>query len=1162
MKKNNSNKKKFLALCLSALMLTSAAAFTGCKDGSSSESSSSSSESQPKDTYVITNAGFETFDDNDGFNPINSVTGWTRSTDSGVSASKSDSGVISTADSSWDALTKGTLTEEEIDALVDNKAQAEKKWNSLSTRDKLLYYQAWKDESSNKDLKIAEELSSFYEAFKIDAVDLPDEDLANPRTHDYTEANGSEKENVLMIHNNYYTSKRDTLGTAQKFTSNSSVSVAAGTSAKFSVWVKTSNLQSTSTQGESNNAIGRGAYIRISHTVGGKAMDALEVANINTEEINPTGENNGWVQYTFYLKGSSYATTTFNFVLGLGSTANNQMDLVQGYAFFDDIQCDRISNAAYDTAVGADSDVVFATTAENKIFNTSTNYGDKFSYSMDFYGDFVSADVLNDGSADRVSVNVTTQKDKHQVSYPEVNGNSVIFENATLDTSNDVPVNKVYENVAAMKTAAASDAWLKKITDGYFAKDDFLFASEIENDDVLMLMSTQGVPYTTSRSSKVFTVPADSYAAVSFYVKTSDMAKYTGAGITLHDLFNPNEIDGSSNDTSFTAISTAAIEPVDILDYEDIYGGWQQCFFYVENDTDSDKYFTLSFSFGPTETLTVAQNAYKAGFAAFAGFKVRDIESQKEFDCVTTGTYSKKVSLVGNKKASGGDAGFDSAAAIPSNAIETGLAAPANYRGVYNDSILVGGNDQSVNKNDYAGLLNKEYYEAYQTNLPWLNNLGSSWSDIFGNATQPLVIYNNEAQTKSFGYIGSSVAITGAKTVSLRIKTNATATVSLINMDDDSFDTSLKISRNRTYWYDNEGNVCSSDPADENFLSNRDVAFYLQANGLYQINPVWKAANNLTIDENAYFANLSAYEVKDGNDDGEVDLLVKEGGASYNYTDSVSKHDGNDGIAFYSYNATNKTAYSTSDKQTVVTCLSTVDALAPRFQATESGEFSFTVTDTQGEWATVCFYIIASSETKNYRLEVWSGSRETANANAGDYVFIDSYTPTALTDVIFDDMVAEKKDFVSADGLENENFFKGVYSFYDDAKYLRYNEELDENEVRNQYETYMKTTHATMAEDVAYMRYVNGNTYELFADYTLSEYPVEKDEETDDSTTSEEEDDADSGINVWMLISSIAVAVVLLIAIASIIIRKVIKNARKKRTMQASLKDPKFKSKK
>ena len=73
-------KKKLLALCLSALMLSSVTAFAACKDGnaadsSSTTSSSSASTSEEKDTGLIKNAGFETFNEKNAINTSATGTG-------------------------------------------------------------------------------------------------------------------------------------------------------------------------------------------------------------------------------------------------------------------------------------------------------------------------------------------------------------------------------------------------------------------------------------------------------------------------------------------------------------------------------------------------------------------------------------------------------------------------------------------------------------------------------------------------------------------------------------------------------------------------------------------------------------------------------------------------------------------------------------------------------------------------------------------------------------------------------------------------------------------------------------------------------------------------------------------------------------------------------
>ena len=100
---------------------------------------------------------------------------------------------------------------------------------------------------------------------------------------------------------------------------------------------------------------------------------------------------------------------------------------------------------------------------------------------------------------------------------------------------------------------------------------------------------------------------------------------------------------------------------------------------------------------------------------------------------------------------------------------------------------------------------------------------------------------------------------------------------------------------------------------------------------------------------------------------------------------------------------------------------------------------------------------------------------------------------------------------------------------------------LDELKVGNAYTSYDATTYT---EAVVYLE--SADKYTLFADYSPLETAVNKDavdEETEEETEEEEENDT----NVWLLGSSISIAVVLVVAIVSLIVRKAVSNNRKKR---------------
>ncbi len=1101
-------KKKLLALLLSALMASSFGALAACnnEDSSSSSSSSSASSEEEIDNALIKNGNFKTFDKNNGLNLIGtSATGWTRSVNSATSgsalSSKAASGIIDVSDDAWKNLTTSNVA----NAAELSDEEAEKQWSNMTAKDKLAFIEAWKARSENKDKTISKELD-FYQSFNVDSEDLPS--CENPGTHD-----GAEDTNILMIHNQYpetdSTSTYKNVGTAQKYTSSSTVTVAPGTAVTFSVWVKTSELQCASSNGEIQDAVGKGAYISITHSVGGKTMDAYEVKNINTDNVT---ENNGWKQYTFYLRGSSFVDTTFNVVLGLGQGGGtDRLDYVNGYAFFDDIECETISASEFEKNTNTLECAGFESSKEDKTVDAYLS--DETVFALDFYGELKDFSFLNSIN----NVAPTTEKVGTTL-YTAANGTTAtVYPGLGLNTSNDKT--QVYKNTAALD--GSGNPYLQNVYDNYFKGNDFL-----DNEALLLLLSADGAAY-TAESDYTFEVAADKYLAVSFFVKTSEMDGYTGAGVTLKD---------ANNKTSFSSIDTTTLSSTDVGEEEDIYDGWKQYFFFVYNETDSAKTFTLDFTYGSTTVVGTTKTSYYAGFAAFSGFQSYEL-SDSEFECATAGDFAKVVSLTGDVTEASGDSGFDSVAGVPTNAIENGYANAKNYKGVYSDSLYVSnGTNTDINTKKTAGLLNKEYANNYSEIFEQLG--ASDWNGIFGDATQPLVIYNEKADEKAYGFLGKSTTIAAStyKTVSFRVKVSdgTKAYVYLTDMNDDSFQNTLSVNRQVTYWYDDDGNICAKDPSDEHF-QKKDVAFKLQANGLYKVNPSWEGASG--VDANTYFANLANYEK-----DSAGNLIVADGGASYNYNDKWD-NEGQDGIAYY-YKDGNY--YADRAMTILVSDLSSVSSLAPRYTATQSSGMSFEIGSTHGKWATISFNIHTGDTAKNYRLEVWSGARNGAGNPAGSYVIFDSYTVDDVTSDTFTELAEERKDSVSED-----NYFESVFSFFDSAKYLRYNETIDENEIGYSYESYLPSE---QTEGIAFLKYEGENVYEVYADYALSEKTVTPDEKDDDTTTDDDDDqDNDSETNVWLLASSISVAIVLLIAVASIIIQKVAKNVRKKKNAQALL---------
>ena len=1193
MKKQN----KLLAFLLSMMMLSSGALFACSDDTTSSNSNNGNSNPETEETVednkLITNSDFETFNTKDGLNLIGtSINGWSTvslnsaPTGQAISAD-SASGIIDTKTDAWENLTKSKYTGKEISKLTE--AEAEEAWGSMSAKDKLDYYKAWKDNTDNKDKSISD--LSFYEAFNIESDDIPA--TANPGTHyASTDTDNADKTKILMLRNEHKDKNSEIWGTAQKISSSSTVTVNAGTSAKFSFWVKTQDLTSWNefTQ-NSQPAIDKGAYVRVSNTLGGKALDALEIKNINTTGVE---ENNGWVQYSFVLHGSAFADSTFSITFGLGQGGGtDRYEYVNGYAFFDDIQVEIISNAQYQEIVDTngddlkDANVRTFTVAEKNKQRIVT--ADELSYTdnsvkknkivdLDYSqgANLLSGSLLNGGwVAQDTREEKGVDKDGNPIYYTSLKNptdtNVKTWQGLSFDGTNDFAgVISSYENLNN-----SGNAFKQRIYDDFFkdTADDNDFLKNLTDKKTLMLISASGASYTASLTD--LELAPNSYQMLTFFVKTSNMDGFTGAGVRVE---NTNL---KSNAVVLSSISTPQIDGVKVGETEDYYDGWQKVSVFISNETEDPQKVKLSLSFGPTGIVDSSADSYKTGFAAFTNFQAYSID-EKMFEYASAGDYSKILTLKNAEEVESDDS-FDSAVSVSQRPIKDGYANLKNYKGVTPDSDYVKANATGenllINTNETAGLLSKaelqdedEVENAKYTAI--LNALGATgsnnaekWESIFGGtkgeatANQPLVIYNEE--TSAYGFIGTSNAINAYTAVSVRVKVSAGAKayIYLVDMDDISKQQTLSIARNQTFWYTDDGHIALSDPTDSDFNARKDIAFKVQDNGLYKVNPNW--SGSASIDKDAYYANLSAYEK-----DAYGNLLVAENGVSYNYTDNW-KNDGNDGIAFYydggKYYADSKKTIEVNDLAGVK-YRNDKDELVSlaRYEKLDGKQTVITIDPTYANgvdakdgyaWKTVTFYMHAKDVTKNYRLEVWSGARDGSfESNAGSYVIFDDSGISTVEESTYQDKLKERKEVVS----END-YFESVFSFYDTAKFLRYDSTADEKEVGNSYDEYKSSAYTS---GIAYLYFEDDKHAEMYVDYQFQDVTVEVDPEiVEDDTPGDTTEETGNESNPWMLASSIALVAVLLLAIVSVLFRKVLAKFFKKIFAKFKKKDKKSKEK-
>ena len=491
-KMKQTKKMRIATWLLTAVMLIAASAFllTACAQADEDEDDSTVTRT---DTQTFANGDFEYFDDSDGSYRIASPESWTSSAgsnDNGVSASSSvaKSGIVDTS--------------------VD--------WSTfIKDYNDYVYYTDLEDEDpDNPELEDAEYFTDLDNQYDIPGWDvakaaMPDEDedpddeaigtasaALNPGTHwtGSSDAATLDEENgthVLMLHN--YRSNR--MGTASRYTS-SSITLNAGTAAKVSVWVKTSNLTYNDGVAVDGN---RGAYIQITNTVGGTTQDPLVVRNIDTSGVE---DNNGLVQYTFYIRASEYASTTFSVVLGLGmqaaGTSTSYYEYVQGYAFFDDLEYEVMKSADFDTQT-ADIENSFSLdlswSSDRQKIDAAALTSNEFALDLSDIA-FTPFDIETGAT---VSAAPTSDKRGNTVaSYFPVSDANKLIANQSSDLTN-----------SGIKNAAdlTAPTYTQALADDFENFSKLPFASQ--NGKVLLLYSSLGAPYTATMESSSFTLNKD-----------------------------------------------------------------------------------------------------------------------------------------------------------------------------------------------------------------------------------------------------------------------------------------------------------------------------------------------------------------------------------------------------------------------------------------------------------------------------------------------------------------------------------------------------------------------------------------------------------------------------------------------------------------------------
>ena len=141
----------------------------------------------------------------------------------------------------------------------------------MTAYDRLKFLQDFEDEID--DLDSDSEAAKLFDEYTY-SIDFDDVEKLGEISEAPTPRPGAAEDetSVLMIHNER--TSDSVLGTGQYYTSSTSISLSAGTSAKVSVWVRTNDLAHYYSENEDTAVKGNaGAYIRINQTVGGTPLD-------------------------------------------------------------------------------------------------------------------------------------------------------------------------------------------------------------------------------------------------------------------------------------------------------------------------------------------------------------------------------------------------------------------------------------------------------------------------------------------------------------------------------------------------------------------------------------------------------------------------------------------------------------------------------------------------------------------------------------------------------------------------------------------------------------------------------------------------------------------------------------------------------------------------
>lgn len=720
-------KEKFIViLSVICMVCFSAFALYACGDTEDLDYNDDTYSVTTEDNGLITNQSFAYVDDYKNFDaedfPLTSPTAWTRAVDS-ASSSLVNSGAVDISEANWKVLL-GTLYDDQD---FTDYLKAKYDYSDIEVKTAI--------NADDTDSVTAKQVKDYV----IEHLLLGNDFLGKTNFGgDFkTPTRTGATDNYAYMLNNYVAENKLGVGTAQKVTSTSTVTLEKNKTYKLSVWIKTINLAST------NPDEYFGANIRLVNNINSTLQAEYRITDIKCGD---------WTEYSLYINTDENFKGSFSIVLGLGlGLGKNTVTkyFTEGTALFDDVTVEEVTTVPTGLTT---SDLVYGST---EIIEVKAQNNTSFVYNLTLDNSLPAFNTTLTATGELTKSNVKDGNGQYITSkYFDASSSAEMTEDAGVKTvtlnKSSYTLNLTSAEFKLENTAVKKFAYLS-----FYIKSDL--SSLGSKLIALNVVDKLGTGTTVRPSVATVTAEDGEWTRVGLFIKNNFENSTRAFDVQL--VIGPSDLTAVNYSSDF---ATGTVQIKDLKFFIDDYSADAYITADYENGADNPEYKMVKLF----ETISTVTSLYH-------GFSEDYSEPSEE-----TVTYNL-TSAPGN---------MGSIIYNPTNVSGyTGIVSNHSYVKENIDGVTLENtiNDRTGagNAKGNAGLINTKYLSAY-TNYTDIQNALNGVTYSADKPLQSLMIYNKVAD--SYGYIGESQTLsasTNAKvSVTLRVVgANAKAYVYLID---------------------------------------------------------------------------------------------------------------------------------------------------------------------------------------------------------------------------------------------------------------------------------------------------------------------------------------------------------------------------------------------